>query len=120
VKRDMDLVRAILLAVEARPTNSTEVSVSVPGRDDREVGEHLQLMEDAGLVEGVYISSGSAGCNRLTWHGYEFLESARNETVWKKAKDITVKKTGGLAMTAITEALKALVKGLVDGSSSLP
>jgi len=106
MKRDMDLVRQILLTIEARSADSCSVGVEIPSRSFHEVGDHLRLMEDAGLVDGVSMSSSSVTCIRMTWQGYDFLEAARNDTAWNNAKDITIKRTGGLAMTAITEGLK--------------
>ena len=50
---------------------------------------------------------------RLTWEGHEFLDSIRNDTVWKKIKD-TVKEKG---VQLSYEILKALAvdycKGLI-------
>jgi hypothetical protein len=42
---------------------------------------------------------------RLTWNGHDFLDSARNENIWNKAKEIVIQNGGSIAM----ESLKALL-----------
>ncbi len=73
-------------------------------------------MEDAGLVQGVSINSNNASCLRMTWHGYEFLETTRKDTLWQKAKEITIQQTGGLSIAALTEALKTMTRMAIEGA----
>jgi hypothetical protein len=52
---------------------------------------HLQMMDDAGLIEAVFVADGtgvvaSAEIFRLTNAGHDFIEAARNATVWNKFK----------------------------------
>lgn len=112
----MDLVREILRVIEARPADDNQVDVAIAGRTLDEVAEHLRVVQDAGLVHGVSISSSSACCIRLTWAGHEFLESTRKETIWQKAKQLAIAKTGGLSFTALTEATKEAVKLGIEGA----
>ena len=114
MQRDMDLVREILLSVDARPEGHEDCDIQIPGRSLEVIQLHVQLLADAGLVEGVAFSRGSAGCTRLTWAGYEFIESSRSPSVWEKAKALTIKHTGGLALSALTEALKILFKNAMS------
>ncbi len=50
MKRDMDLLREILLQVETRePKQSLEVKIE--GRDRQEIVGHVHLLQEAGFVE---------------------------------------------------------------------
>jgi hypothetical protein len=46
----------------------------------------------------------------LTWDGYEFLESAKDENLWGKAKSIVIKPAGGVAFGVLLDWLKAEAK----------
>ena len=116
MQRDMDLVREILLSIEARPEDSGDTAVEIPGRSLDVIQLHLQMMDDAGLVEGLMFTRGGACCTRLTWAGYDFIEASRNPSIWEKAKALTIKHTGGLALAALGEALKTVVKNAVSGA----
>lgn len=52
----------------------------------------------------------------MTWFGHEFLDAARNETVWKKAEE-RIKKSGVEVTVSI---LQDLLKELLKQSLGLP
>lgn len=82
---------------------------------------HSALLIEAGLVHGaIGLDSDGQPANtaplRLTWHGHEFLDAARNETIWKKAGE-QIKKSG----VDVTFALLAdILKQLLRQALSLP
>jgi len=89
--RDMDLIRELLLAVEAFPTGYGEALVIV-GRSETEVGYHLKLLLEAGYIEGHDVAThGHDGPrvlpSRMTWEGHDFLDAIRDEGVWKKVQE---------------------------------
>lgn len=109
MQRDMDLVRRILLAIEADETDGHQgIDLKVDDAPRETVAFHLILMAEAGLIRG-YETSDKAGrgftATRMTWEGYEFLDAARSETAWTSAKAKVAGKAGGLAF----EVLKALL-----------
>jgi hypothetical protein len=86
MKREMELVRTILLEVEAHP-DLTPVTLQAPGYTPDQVAHHVKLLYQAGLIDATETTSLSGMSwivNSLTWHGYEFLDAARNEKVWRK------------------------------------
>jgi hypothetical protein len=90
MKRDMDLIRTILLNVEADkyPYGGPVYVDGVPGEI---CARHFALLIEAGLAEGHLVNSNVDGIvgailYRLTWAGHDFLEAARSDTVWNKAK----------------------------------
>ncbi len=107
MKRDVDLIRNILLKVEE--TDDTELSAkrfTVEGYDETIVARHIELLQEADLVDAnivkTQIGTTAAWIHRLTWSGHEFLDAARNDTVWNKAKDYLT--TRGVTLSF--EALK--------------
>jgi len=53
---------------------------------------------------------------RLTWSGHEFLNNARSDTQWKRAKDIVVAKGGAVSF----EILKAVLVQVVKATFHIP
>lgn len=54
---------------------------------------HAELLEEAGLIKGEVVRAirqGTIGVRieRLTCAGHEFLDAARNETVWQRFKQV--------------------------------
>jgi len=90
MKRDMDLVRELLLYSEnATPGRNGWIVVSIPGRSQTETAYHLQLMTEAGLIQTQHVRTNSGHYwypTSITWSGHDFLETARNDTIWAKAK----------------------------------
>ena len=63
---------------------------------------HAVLLGEAGLavvVSATSFGSKSPGATitRLTWAGHEFLDAARDNTTWSKAKDV-IGKIGGATL----------------------
>ena len=119
MKRDMDLVRAILLVIEeneAARVDQPEISKGLkkmfpngPTWRGEQLIEHVQMMKEADLVEANIMSAmrGSTFTRlRMTWHGQDFIADARNESVWKKAKE----KCGDMSFAVFKQVLAELVK----------
>ena len=102
MKRDMDLARRILIEIEAAPyTGSPSYSISqITDFDLEEVNYHIMLLEEIGLIKakGLHSRGGKSKwlIERLTFEGHEFLEAAKNETIWQKAKKLIQDKGGAL------------------------
>jgi hypothetical protein len=66
------------------------------------------LLHQAGYVEAINLSS-TQGIDwrprRLTWQGHDFLEAARNDIIWAKAKAKVVEQGVGLSV----ELMKAVL-----------
>lgn len=90
MKRDLDLVRRILLHLEggegASPSGSGWSSFVGQGQDIAAVHYHLQLLHDAGLIEASEVMPGQWWPERMTWAGHEFLDAARNEDLWSETR----------------------------------
>jgi len=118
MKRDMDLVRQILLAVEEFPEPDGWADVSIEGASEEDVSYHVKLLDQAGLLEADDVSGGSAfewKPSSLTWTGHEFLDAARDDMRWNAAKNSVLSKAGNLSFDLMKEALILLGKGQLAG-----
>ena len=113
MKRDMNLVRAILLIVENHEQEYLEqidvrrgLAQQFPEEKwtDEQLVAHVKMMREARVVEAEirkFVGANEAFHSlRLTWEGQEFVADARDSKVWE-----TVKSKGGDASFAIIKQL---------------
>ena len=84
MKRDMDLIRLLLLDLEGVDPAEGLDRWPEPVRD-----YHRVLLLDAGLAEGSPGPMTGDGrfhprIDRLTWAGHEFLDACRKDAVWRR------------------------------------
>lgn len=113
MKRDMDLIRAMLLAVES-DEHGFAPKIEIPGYTKEQINYHACLLEEAGLAKAIDVTtagskSPEAMVTRLTWTGHEFLDSARENQIWNQAKDI-ISKIGGASIQIWVALLTDLIK----------
>ena len=116
--RDMDLMRDILLRIEEFPSYGPLIDVAIDGHSDEEISYHIMQLNEEGLIEALDVSSHDGVCwkpRRLTYAGHNFLDAARSNTVWAKAKDMVLKNTGTLTLEALKVALSLVVNSLIPG-----
>jgi hypothetical protein len=116
MKRDMNLIRLLLLETEGE---DPKPNLSAYTEDQRVY--HSALLIEAGLVDGQIIqdSNGQPAATvtlRLTWSGHEFLDAARNNTIWHKAEERI--KTSGVDVTV--SLMKEILNQLLKQSLGLP
>ena len=109
MKRGMDLIRAILLSIEAEE-HGFATKIEIPNYTQGKIGYHAVLLGEAGLavvsnVTTFGAKSPQALVVRLTWSGHEFLDAARDKSIWNQAKD----KIGSANIQVWLTVLSALV-----------
>ncbi len=115
MRRDMDLIRSILFEVEKQPVNQPWTARPLAGYSKNEVIYHVQLAEDQGLVDArIAPGSEDAVVLRLTNNGHEFLDAARSDAIWAKAKEMAKEATGTVTLQALTLALKKVIDRLMN------
>ena len=119
MKRDMDLCRRILLEVEKWPTTLEPKGVEIEGYSPDEVSYHSWLLGEEGLIEGCDFTTDGSDVQQfaptcLTYRGHDFLEHARDDTRWKKAKDKLVSVGGGMTTQTLQYVLNQLLAGQLN------
>ena len=119
MKREMDIIRAVLRTAEDGDRKH------LPSLDTQIIGFHVQLCMDAGFIEGKVISDSNGhtltyqrwAIMRLTWHGADALDAMRDDTVWNKAKDHVLKPTASWTFSVLLEWLKEEAKRRIFGET---
>jgi len=124
MKRDMDLIRSILLLTESTSAGELVRDFSSLGTHDHTIAEHAWLAEQSGLIEARFLgdspSNGAVIILRLTPAGHDFLEQAREPTRWIEAKE-TVKKAGaGLTVEVLKTVLSHLTTVAITAALAAP
>jgi hypothetical protein len=117
MKRDMDLIRNMLLLIEADsdvPPKTVKADTFLDLCDNPSmIALHLELLADSGLVDLRKMPNGSYEVKRITGAGYDYLDSVRSAKVWRNVKD-RLSVVGGASFeiikaVAIEEVKKALL-----------
>lgn len=115
MKRDLDLIRKILLTIEDEASGFAPRSLKIDGYTDVQVAYHAFLLVDAGLVDGSVVKTNTGHApegmiRNLNWAGHEFAEAARDDTRWNKAMGIVKEKGGSITMDVLKDLLTSLMK----------
>jgi hypothetical protein len=116
MKRDWDLVRQILLALE-KTESGRLMPGDVPGWDTRMVSYHFKIMNEAGLICAKCVAGdGLEDCVGLsqTWEGRELLDSIRAHSVWNQVKGLVRRKGLDLTYYVVKEAAKSILESLLQ------
>lgn len=114
MKRDLDLVRDILLFLEEMDTICEHThDIAIPERTHEEIVYHIRLMTQARLV-----TSQNASCMeaedyviiRLTNAGHDYLDKIRSESIWSKVKKKAGSFLSNLPFSAISAICDAVIK----------
>ena len=108
MKRDLDLVRQLMLQIEALPA-APPVQYRMSEIEDPVLLAHLEMLIEAGLVNGrISRSQGARGdvisVSGLTWQGYEWIEMVRSQSLWNEVKS-AVLDGGGVLTFELTKAV---------------
>jgi Hypothetical protein (DUF2513) len=105
MKRDWNIIRAILLNLEASPTPNAALNAKklVPF-DEQAAAYNMRLLSEGGYIQAIIRESMTgdgqiavAIARSLTSAGHELLDTIRSESVWAKIQDKVRKE--GLDMT---------------------
>lgn len=124
LERDMELVFKILKKiVDSEYKEIYCKPLKIDGYESDQIGYHLYLMNNAGLLEA-NIQDSTVGPMfdraifiEMTWEGYEFLDALKNETVFKKFKNILKEKGQNIPFKVASELLMQISTNYFLGSS---
>jgi hypothetical protein len=119
MKRDMDMVRDLLLAIESDPQfdgirqlQPEPGDIGITEANYSEAAYHLTLLVEAGMVEG-RTAMRMPIISKLTWQGHEFLDDIRSPEIWRKAKE-GAGKVGRASIGFLWDLAKAYAKRLAQ------
>ena len=120
VKRDMDLIRELLLRLEAWPLELGGAltippeEIAVPGYDVAQIEHHLCLIREKGLIDEAdarpMLGIGFCG---LTWAGHDFIDSVRDPEIWAKTKK-GAEDAKGFTFDLLRDLAKGLIKKQIE------
>lgn len=117
MRRDMDLIRELLLRLEAMDLRAgsihmidfTDPLLVVEDFSFDEVYYHLKLVIDAGLTQPHKQGMNHFVFSGLSWQGHDFLESVRDTKIWQETKE-AAKRTGAWSIEMLGAIAKAIAK----------
>lgn len=113
MQRDFNLIRRILLDIEANPAGTTFHSNEIVYEeyDRATILEHVEILVEAQLicakswfpdpqtVAKIFI------IERLTWQGHDFIASAKNNTIWGQTMALVREKGSSIPFAVLTGML---------------
>lgn len=109
MQRDMELVRALLLKIESATEPVDSAALEVEGFDSESIQYHVRLLAEAELLHAA--DTANRGNRyamlvfRLTWNGHEFLDAARDNTTWSKARGSIKSSIGSASLQLLQRVL---------------
>ena len=115
MKRDFDLIRTILLAIEEQHDRTAIYGFSIPDHALSAVGYHCKLLYEHGFISDYKSQYGdnqilSVAVGGLTWEGCDSLEKVRDNSRWAKIKNIISNKCLPLTVEVVKEVVTEMVK----------
>jgi len=113
MRRDWDIIRDILIAVESRDNENERLSFEVDYTDEQIV-YHLELLIEARLLNGERVTLGlgpeSFHIKRLSWEGHQFLDAIRDQGIWSKTKKKVAESGVGLTFELVKTVAVSVAK----------
>lgn len=111
MRRDSDLIRAILLAVEADDRCEILRLPHIEGFHPEAVHFHARLLVEKGLLQTALPNHSIRQpwmCLRLTWEGYDFLDHIRDPAIWRLVKR-SATKVGSWSIETLAVIAKSMI-----------
>ena len=120
MKRDMDLVRKILLEIEKQYKSTAIINLKIESYDMETVAYHCKILHEAGLISGysahytgntIYLFK----VGSLTWEGNDYLDKVRDNSIWGKTKDAITQKGLPFILDTIKTISTAFITAPAEG-----
>lgn len=123
MKRDMDLIRSILLKVEEAPSKPKSQQFLDPNdeAESQRVLQHLKLLEESGLIKGHPIDIQGHHLLydiELTWEGHDFVDAVRDPKIWQKTKK-SAEEAGGWTLDLLKDLALGFLRKQVEARTGV-
>ncbi|HWU62311.1 MAG TPA: DUF2513 domain-containing protein [Ensifer sp.] len=118
MKRDMDLIRELMLWLESqdlrpgmvRYLSAYDGDLTLDGYTPEQIDGHLELISRSGfIVNGESRPMRGIAYMGLEWIGHDFVDSVRDPDVWRATKNV-VQKAKGFSVDLIVDIAKGVLK----------
>lgn len=121
MKRDMELCRKILFAIEEQYVDTALHNLQIPKYTMEQVAYHCKILKEAGLItnyKALFASNHIVGfgVGSLTWEGHDFLDKIREDTIWNKTKGLIKNKALPMTLDVIKEIATAVISETLKGA----
>lgn len=131
MKLNPECIRTVMLYLEENLTMNSDLEVNEISVFDlpqkikfsiEEIANTLLALDDAGFIV-CYWDNGDGAITaldvyRITYAGYQFLESVRSDTVWKKVKKVS-NNVGSFSLNVISQIAASVLTQMVNGQLNL-
>ena len=111
MKRDMELIRKILITLEESEKTQGWTPLKFKGYSDDQISYQVKILAKQGIIEATDCSSMNNfawEAKGLTWDGHDYIEAIRDDARWEKVKD-WIKNAGKiLTMETLKQAVTEL------------
>lgn len=121
MKRDMELCRAILFAIEEEFVDVALYNLQIPEYTTEQVAYHCKILYDAGLIAAYNARFASDhiysfGVGSLTWEGHDFLDKIRQDTIWNKTKEVITKQGLPMVIEVVKQVAQSIITSMTEGA----
>lgn len=126
MRRDLDLMRTLLLALEAADSSVNVLDLGLENADFPLLAHQAELLAEAGLLRAqLSYADGSATpvyvqLERLTWQGHEFLDLVREDGAWNEVKRVAQTRGVPLTFEVVHTLRLAAVRAALGAAESPP
>lgn len=122
MKRDMDLIRKILFYIEEHYQAGQGYirTVEIEGYAPEVISDHIALAYDAGLLQDIkpfkaLRTPTTYLVGNLSNEGYDLLDKIREDTIWRKTKDVITEKGLPLVVGTVKTVATAFITAAAEG-----
>lgn len=124
MKRDIDLVRSILMQVEGADGPLDMGDIEACGHTEDELAYHIELMRERGLLSAtIRRACGGAvvSCrvDALTWDGRDMLDAMRSNRVWVRARRAIADSVGTATFEVVRGVCTAIAQRMALDAAGL-
>ena len=123
MKRDMELVRLIMLKIEEEYKSTALYNLEIEGYDKETIAYHCKILHEAGFISDYKAQYAdnclcAFGVGPLTWEGLDYLDKIRDDSQWKRVKDTISQKGLPLVVETVKTISSAFVTAAAEGAAN--